>query len=123
MTSWFKASAAALGLSVVAAAAAIPVSAAPAPPQTALIGPAAADNLLTPAAVRKKKRRPHLYVYGPRRYPREAYGPAWQGPDTVGSLGQDGYGYAYNRFSGQRYQSCVEDLGYGRVRPCDAGRR
>lgn len=43
--------------------------------------------------------------------------------DTVGSLGFDGYGYAYNRFSGQRYMSCVFDEGYGRVRPCDAGSR
>jgi hypothetical protein len=45
------------------------------------------------------------------------------GPDTVGSLGYDGRGYGYNRFSGQVYQSCMEDLGYGRVRPCDAGGR
>jgi hypothetical protein len=43
--------------------------------------------------------------------------------DNVGSLGYDGRYYAYNRFSGQRYGSCVEDLGYGRVRPCDAGQR
>ena len=39
-----------------------------------------------------------------------------------GSLRYDGYGYAYNRYSGQRYQTCVFDEGYGRVRPCDAGR-
>jgi hypothetical protein len=45
------------------------------------------------------------------------------GPDNVGSLGYDGRGYGYNRYSGQVYQSCMEDLGYGRVRPCDAGGR
>jgi hypothetical protein len=47
----------------------------------------------------------------------------WRGRyhDNVGSVGQDGYGYGYNRFSGQRYQSCVFDEGYGRTRPCDAG--
>jgi hypothetical protein len=41
--------------------------------------------------------------------------------DTIGSIGYDGYGYGYNRFSGQRYMSCMFDEGYGRVRPCDAG--
>jgi hypothetical protein len=29
--------------------------------------------------------------------------------------------YAYNRYSGQVYGSCVIDLGYGRTQPCDAG--
>lgn len=29
--------------------------------------------------------------------------------------------YAYNRYSGQIYGSCVIDLGYGRTQPCDAG--
>lgn len=41
--------------------------------------------------------------------------------DNVGSIAYDGYGYGYNRFSGQRYMSCMVDLGYGRVEPCDAG--
>ena len=41
--------------------------------------------------------------------------------DTVGSLGQDGVGYGFNRFSGQRYYNCTLDEGYGRTRPCDAG--
>jgi hypothetical protein len=31
--------------------------------------------------------------------------------------------YAYNRYSGQVYGSCVLDLGYGRTQPCDAGGR
>lgn len=47
--------------------------------------------------------------------------PAAPGIDTVGSLGQDGIGYGFNRFGGQRYYSCVLDEGYGRTRPCDAG--
>lgn len=34
-----------------------------------------------------------------------------------------GPGYAYNRYSGQVYHSCVIDLGYGRTRPCDGGNR
>ena len=43
--------------------------------------------------------------------------------DNVGSLAYDGRGYAYNRFSGQRYYSCVIDEGYGRVTYCDASGR
>jgi hypothetical protein len=31
--------------------------------------------------------------------------------------------YAFNRYSGQTYGSCVIDLGYGRTQPCDAGGR
>lgn len=30
--------------------------------------------------------------------------------------------YAYSRYSGQVYSSCVIDEGYGRTRSCDAGR-
>ena len=52
---------------------------------------------------------------------RAAYPQVRRTIDTVGSLGQDGAGYGFNRFSGQRYQSCVFDEGYGRTRPCDAG--
>jgi hypothetical protein len=123
MTIWLKASAAALGLCALTVAATLPVSAVVAlQPGTA--SSVATESLITAVAVKKKKaRRPHLYVYGPRRYAPYGYSPGWGGPDTVGSLGYDGYGYGYNRFSGQQYQSCVEDLGYGRVRPCDAGRR
>jgi hypothetical protein len=74
---------------------------------------AQAPGLATAAhSPRRAKPRRHVRRYGAPRY---AY------PDTVGSLGFDGYGYAYNRFSGQRYMSCVTDEGYGRVRPCDAG--
>jgi hypothetical protein len=43
--------------------------------------------------------------------------------DNVGSTGYDGSPYGYNRYSGQRNQSCVFDEGYGRTRPCDAGGR
>lgn len=50
-------------------------------------------------------------------------GQRWYDRDTVGSLGYDGRGYAFNKFSGQVYYSCMLDLGYGRVRPCDAGSR
>lgn len=43
--------------------------------------------------------------------------------DNVGSTGNDGSAYGYNRYTGQRNQSCVFDEGYGRTRPCDAGGR
>ncbi|HEY0439886.1 MAG TPA: hypothetical protein VGD36_07400 [Xanthobacteraceae bacterium] len=64
-------------------------------------------------APRRHRAAPGYYGYG---------GPQYGGPDTVGSLGYTPDGYAYNRFSGQRYQTCMLDEGYGRVRPCDAGR-
>jgi len=110
-------------------AATSPGTAAPAAPigaeATAAVMPA------TPIAARKKKHRRQTVHSRSRQAPR-AYrqsdrgwrGPAYErGPayDNVGSVGQDGYGYGYNRFSGQRYQSCVFDEGYGRTRPCDAG--
>lgn len=41
--------------------------------------------------------------------------------DTVGSIVYDSQGNAYNRRTGVRYNGCVFDEGYGRVRPCDAG--
>ena len=116
------ASAAVLGIFVLLPGA-VPATALPAAWQAAPSAPAGDGHLLPAAAKKKKARRPHVYVYGPRRARAYDDGPGWYGPDNVGSLGQDGWGYGYNRFSGQRYQSCVEDLGYGRVRPCDAGRR
>jgi hypothetical protein len=45
----------------------------------------------------------------------------WLGHDTVGSIHYGGRGYGYNRVSGQPYQKCMEDLGYGRTEPCDGG--
>jgi hypothetical protein len=62
-------------------------------------------------AAARRAQRPALYV--------PPYGR--QGQDTVGSLGTDAYGRTINRFSGQVYQTCMLDEGYGRVRPCDAG--
>lgn len=62
--------------------------------------------------------------YGDRGY--YSYGGGrgyYRGGDNVGSLGYDGRGYGYNRFSGQRYNYCVFDEGYGRVTPCDSGGR
>lgn len=113
----------ALGLAAFAAGTALPAAAAPLLSGTAGLQAAAGSNVITVRAERKaRKHKRHHQVHrqqwqgGPQGY---SYG--WQGPDTVGSLGYDGYGYAYNRFSGQRYQSCVFDEGYGRTRPCDAG--
>jgi hypothetical protein len=113
-----KTAAAMLGLSAaVLTAATVPTFAAPVASNSVVLKTAVADGLVNVAAKKKTKR-----VRGAGHY----YGDVapWFGrPDTVGSLGYDGVYYAYNRFSGQRYFSCVEDLGYGRVRPCDAGRR
>ena len=109
-----KTAAAAFGLSAaVLTAAAVPTFAGPVASNTVVLKTAVAGDLVNVAA--KKKKRPRADYY---------YAAPWfGGPDTVGSVGYDGIYYAYNRFSGQRYSSCVEDLGYGRVRPCDAGRR
>ncbi|MCC7348222.1 MAG: hypothetical protein IT538_12565 [Variibacter sp.] len=43
--------------------------------------------------------------------------------DNVGSIGYDGSPYGYNRFSGQQYQECMMDEGYGRARPCSSAGR
>ena len=117
----FKTAAAAFGLSAaILAAAAVPASAAPVGPASAVLKAAVADDIVSVATKKKAKKVRRgggdYYYYGD-------YEPWYGGYDTVGSLGQDGWGYGYNRFSGQRYSACVEDLGYGRVRPCDAGRR
>jgi hypothetical protein len=114
---YLKLAAAAFGLSaaVLAIMAAVPASAAPAA-NAAVLKAAVADDLVSVAAKKKTKKWRRGYYY-------DDAGAWYGGPDTVGSVGYDGWGYGYNRFSGQRYSSCVEDLGYGRVRPCDAGRR
>jgi hypothetical protein len=113
-----KTAAAAFGLSAaVLAAAAVPASAAPVASNSVVLKAAVADDIVTVAAKGKRRGGPAPYYYY------DDFNTWFGGPDTVGSVGYDGRYYAYNRFSGQRYSSCVEDLGYGRVRPCDAGRR
>ena len=111
---------------VLAVGFAAPVSAGPVSPTGASIR-SAVPVIVTDVRVQrragKKHRRVHHGHVAPYGYQRH-YDPGPFGPgnvDTVGSLGHDGYGYAYNRFSGQRYFSCVTDEGYGRVRSC--GRR
>jgi hypothetical protein len=89
----------------------VPASAGPVSTQNA--GPSAAN----PAALLNARDGPRYRDRGDWQEPH-----GW-GSDDVGSLGYDGRSYAHNRFSGQRYRSCVEDLGYGRVRSCDAGQR
>jgi hypothetical protein len=110
-----KIAAALFGLSAAALAAA-PTSAAPVASNSVVLKAAVAGDVVSVAAKKSKKVYRGGHYYG-------GVAPWWGGPDTVGSLGYDGGYYAYNRFCGQRYYSCVEDLGYGRVRPCDAGRR
>jgi hypothetical protein len=114
-----KMAAAAFGLSaaVLAGAAGIPANAAPLGSGSAALKAAVADDVVTVAAKGKRRGGPAPYYYY------DDFNTWYGGPDTIGSLGYDGRYYAYNRFSGQRYFACVEDLGYGRVRPCDAGRR
>lgn len=93
-----------------------PAAAAPVAPLAGVS--AGSDTAAIQVASRKKHR--HNYRHTHRRsHGERVYGS--QGYDNVGSVGQDGRGYGYNRFSGQRYQSCVTDEGYGRTRPCDAG--
>jgi hypothetical protein len=114
-----KIAAAAFGLSaaVLASMAVVPASAGPVGPGSAVLKAAAASDVVSVASKKKKSSKWRGgYYYND-------FAPGYGGVDTVGSLGYDGWYYAYNRFSGQRYFSCVEDLGYGRVRPCDAGRR
>jgi hypothetical protein len=103
-----KVAAAAWGLSTMILAAALPAVGAPISSNTAALKAAVAPDATLVQATRNARRRDGLDQFR-------------QGLDTVGSLGYDGRGHGYNRFSGQVYQSCVEDLGYGRVRPCDAG--
>ncbi|MBN8959100.1 MAG: hypothetical protein J0H17_21470 [Rhizobiales bacterium] len=98
------------------------LSPASAAPVAALAGASAASDTAAIQVAQKKHRhyrhRRHRAGGGHYEFDR-----GWRGRyhDNVGSVGQDGYGYGYNRFSGQRYQSCVFDEGYGRTRPCDAG--
>jgi hypothetical protein len=117
----------ALGFAVLTAGVAVPAGAAPILSGSAGLRMVADNSVITVRSDRKarKHKRSHVnrqqWQGGPQPYSYGWQGYGWQGPDTVGSLGYDGYGYAYNRFSGQRYQSCVFDEGYGRTRPCDAG--
>jgi hypothetical protein len=116
-----KTAVAVFGLSAaLLAAAAATASAAPVASNSTVLKAAVADDIVSVATKGKKKKV--------RRGPGPYYdyyddGSWYGGVDTIGSVGHDGWGYGYNRFSGQRYFACVEDLGYGRVRPCDAGRR
>jgi len=109
-----KTAAALAVLSAAVLAATFPAVAATIPSNTATLRAAVADDVTLAQATRNARQRD----FGPESYAAGA-GPAR--PDTIGSVGYDGRGYGYNRFSGQVYQSCMEDLGYGRVRPCDAG--
>jgi hypothetical protein len=118
----------ALGFAALTAGAAVPATAAPVLSIPAGVQAAASVDSVIAVRSDRKARRHYRHRHQVYRQPWQGgpYGPqgspyGWQGPDTVGSLGQDGYGYAYNRFSGQRYQTCVFDEGYGRTRPCDAG--
>jgi hypothetical protein len=110
----------ALGFAALAAGAALPAAAAPVLSGSAGLRAAPDDSVIAVRAERKVRKR-HRQVSRHQWQGSPPYAFGRQGPDTVGSLGYDGYGYAYNRFSGQRYQSCVFDEGYGRTRPCDAG--
>ncbi len=122
MTSIARNTLLALGFTAVMAGTALPVAAAPVMPAAAM-QTASVDNGVIQARAERKTRKHyrHRQVYRQQWQGSQAQPYGWQGPDTVGSLGHDGGGYAYNRFSGQRYQSCVFDEGYGRTRPCDAG--
>ena len=107
--------AAAVAWSVSAAvlATALPAVAATIPSSTAALKAAVVDDAVPVQAARNTRPGYRSEGYGS--------GQLWQAPDTIGSIGYDGRGHGYNRFGGQVYQSCMEDLGYGRVRPCDAG--
>jgi hypothetical protein len=119
-----KTTLAALGFAaVLAAVTTVPASAAPISSAGVRDAAATIDPVTDARSERKARRHSRAYragTYGRVHQPHEYYH-GGRGPDTIGSLGYDGYGYAYNRFSGQRYQSCVFDEGYGRTRPCDAG--
>ena len=108
-----EAAAAVLTVSAAVLATALPGVAAPVPSTTAALNEAVADDATLVQAPGNPRPGYRSEGYGLRQ--------VWQVPDAIGSIGYDGRGYGYNRFSGQVYQSCMEDLGYGRVRPCDAG--
>ncbi len=99
-------------------AAAAPATAAP--PAAAGLAAAPDTGLMQVAARKHPKKYRHSHRRGSRA-PDRRYDRPVPSYDNVGSVGQDGYGYGYNRFSGQRYQTCVFDEGYGRTQPCDAG--
>lgn len=104
------ATAAALTLAAVVA---YPAAAAPASGGIAGLTALAQADVVQVAKKKKYKNNGH--------YRNGAYRRSYRDVDTVGTLGYDGIGYGYNRFSGQRYWSCMTDDGYGRARPCDAG--
>jgi hypothetical protein len=74
-----------------------------------VVGGLVAGSTLSPAFAYHHRRHHHHYHH------------AWR--DNVGSIYRGGHGYGHNRFTGERYHKCMEDLGYGRAEPCDAGGR
>jgi hypothetical protein len=103
----------ACALSAAVLATAVPGDAAIIPSNTTALKAAVADDATPVQVTRNAWPGYRSQAYGSGR--------AWQAPDSIGSIGYDGRGLGYNRFSGQVYQSCMEDLSYGRVRTCDAG--
>jgi hypothetical protein len=110
-----------LGLGVAAAAAGFATAGAAAPIASGTVGlqSFAAEDVIAVRSERRARKAKRAYRHARRVGP--VYGAAPLYYDDVGSIGHDGYGYGYNRFSGQRYFSCQIDEGYGRTRPCDAG--
>jgi hypothetical protein len=89
------------------------------------IGALLALASLAPAVAKEHRQRRHCHhpaYVAPAPAPLAAPGPRIApGYDNVGSIVSDGHGGSYNRITGERYFKCMEDEGYGRVRPCDAG--
>jgi hypothetical protein len=84
------------------------------------IGALLALASLTPASAEQRHHRRHHHHN--RAYVAPVPAPLVRpGYDNVGSIVSDGHGGSYNRVTGERYFKCMEDEGYGRVRPCDAG--
>ena len=95
------------------------VAAAPVSSATAGVHSFATEGVIAVRSERRARKARRAYRHARRVGP--VYGAAPLHYDDVGSIGHDGYGYGYNRFSGQRYFSCHIEEGYGRTRPCDAG--
>lgn len=85
--------------------------------------PSLASHVEGATLVAAKKKRPRQVRRYSRDYGNDGYrGSGWAEPyDTVGSVGYNGTPYGYNRWSGQQYNECVIDLGYGRVQACGGG--
>jgi hypothetical protein len=79
----------------------LPAVAIPMPSNTVALKAAVADDVTLAQSTWSARQR-HAW---PGNY---AAGAGVTQLDTVGSLGYDGRGYGYNRFSGQVYQSCVD---------------